>query len=72
MSISKDHSDLTPERHIWACANTVLRQHGNRAPIFVAERIGALALTGDSEGVAMWKQIAARLDRLIIQAGTSQ
>lgn len=36
--------NLSSEAHIWACALTVERQHGERAPVFVAERIGALAL----------------------------
>jgi hypothetical protein len=29
------------DRELWACANEVMRQHGDRAPLFVAERIGA-------------------------------
>jgi hypothetical protein len=49
---------------LWACAATVLRQHGERAPTFVAERLGALALAGDTAGVATWKVIAARLQEL--------
>lgn len=56
--------NLSPEAHIWACALAVERQHGERAPVFVAERIGALALAGDREGVATWRRIAACLDRL--------
>lgn len=55
---------LTPDQHIWACALAVEKQHGEGAPLFVAERIGALALAGDDEGVAMWKAIANRLDAL--------
>ena len=34
------------------------------ASLFVAERIGALALAGDGEGAAMCKVIAVRLDAL--------
>jgi hypothetical protein len=55
---------MTPEQHVWACAVAVERQHGDRAPVFVAERIGALALAGDAAGVAMWQAIAARLHEL--------
>lgn len=55
---------LTPERHIWACALAIQRQYGERAPLHVAERLGALALAGDADGVAMWQAIAARLDAL--------
>lgn len=53
-----------PEWELWACAETVMRQHGDRAPIHVAERIGALALAGDAEGVATWKAIAERIQSL--------
>jgi hypothetical protein len=49
---------------LWACASIVLQRHGQRASIFVAERIGSLALAGDEAGIAAWKQIAARIDRI--------
>jgi hypothetical protein len=52
------------EWELWACANAVLQQHGDGAPVHVAERIGALALAGDMAGVETWKQIAARVQRL--------
>jgi hypothetical protein len=55
---------LTAERHVWACALAVQNLYGTRAALHVAERIGALALAGDREGIAMWKAIAARLDAL--------
>lgn len=55
---------ITPKQHVWACALAVERQHGPRAVVFVAERIGALARQGDTVGVEMWKAIAARLDDL--------
>ena len=54
-------SQLTPEQHILACALEVERQHRERAPVFVAERIGALALEGDFAGVEMWKAIAVAM-----------
>jgi hypothetical protein len=55
---------MISDRELWACANQVLQQHGDRAPVFVAERIGALALAGDEAGVAAWRAIATRMDRL--------
>lgn len=55
---------LTAERHVWACALAVQNLYGPRAALHIAERIGALALQGDSEGIAMWKAIATRLDVL--------
>lgn len=62
---------MSPEEHVWACALAIERQHGARAAVVVAERIGALALAGDREGIAMWKAIAVCLDELIaVQNGT--
>lgn len=49
---------------LWAVASHVLRQHKDEAPLFVAERIGALALAGDAAGVGTWKEIARRLVQL--------
>ena len=58
---------FTEERHLWACALAVEKQHGARAGIFIAERIGALALAGDTAGVERWKAIAARMTQLMPQ-----
>ena len=49
---------------LWACANETLKQHGERAPVFVAERIGALVVAGDVAGMETWKAIAARINEL--------
>ena len=58
---------LSDEQHLWACALAIERQHGARAAVFVAERIGALALAGDAAGVERWKAVAARMARLVPQ-----
>ena len=55
---------VTPDQERWAEALKVEEIHGDSALIYVADRIGALALEGDLEGVERWQQIAARLDRL--------
>ena len=39
---------------LWACANHVLQTHGDKAPLHVAEQIGALALAGDEAGIRTW------------------
>ncbi|WP_443029356.1 DUF6961 family protein [Sphingopyxis sp. QXT-31] len=54
---------VTPERELWACALLVERQHGEAAPLWIATRIGELALAGDMAGVERWKAIAAKLDQ---------
>lgn len=45
-------------------ASMILRQHGDRAPVVVAERIGQLASEGQDGGVTLWKEVAWRLDQL--------
>lgn len=50
---------MTEEQHLWACALAVEKIHGANAPLHIAERIGALALAGDTSGVARWRAIAA-------------
>ena len=51
-------------RERWVEALKIEEIHGDDAPRWVAERIGALALDGDEAGVARWKAVAARLDQL--------
>ena len=56
---------LLEDWEVWACAEHVLRQHGARAPLHVAGRIGELASRGDAAGVETWKAIADRVDQLM-------
>lgn len=46
-------------------ASVLLRQHGDRAPVVVAERIGQLTSEGKGEGVALWKEVARRVDQMV-------
>ena len=52
---------------LWACANTVLKTHGDASALHVAEQIGALALNDDDAGIRTWQEIARRIEQL--QAG---
>lgn len=56
---------MLSDRELWACANQVLKIHGDKSPHYVAEQIGALALAGDLEGIEAWKAIAQRLAGLV-------
>lgn len=49
---------------ILAVALWANRTHGDRAPVWIAEQIGTLALKGDSAGVAKWTAIAAAWEHL--------
>ena len=57
-------------QEIMAEALWVERKHGSEGSVFIASRIGALALAGDTAGVERWKAIAAEFHRL--QHGTVQ
>ncbi|MEH3039802.1 MAG: hypothetical protein PGN21_07040 [Sphingomonas paucimobilis] len=61
---------MMPEEERWAEALLAVRLHGAAAPVWIAERIGTLALAGDAAGVARFKDMAARVDAL--QDGTRQ
>jgi hypothetical protein len=45
---------ITRDQELWGMASMLLRLHGDRAPVVVAERIGQLASEGNGEGVALW------------------
>lgn len=59
---------MTPDQFRRADALALEKLHGDAAPHFVAERIGALTLAGDVVGVELLSQIADRLDALICRA----
>jgi hypothetical protein len=51
---------------LWACAHQVLSTHGERAPAFIAERIGAMVLANNLDGMRVWKEIARRAADLML------
>ena len=63
---------MTPERERLMEALAVERRHGDRAPAYIAERIGTLAAAGDLAGVERWREIAAQFDRLSRPTGAIQ
>lgn len=56
---------LTPKRERWAEALAIAHRYGERGPVVIAERVGALALQGDFVGVNRWKEIAVCYDELV-------
>lgn len=56
---------MTHDQLLWGAVSILMKQHGEHAPRRVAERIGALAVAGDMTGVAMWKDIARRMDMMM-------
>lgn len=55
---------MTREKERLAEALMIERQHGDRAPDVIYERVKALAEAADWDGVQRWMEIGDWLDRL--------
>jgi hypothetical protein len=66
----EEQAEGLSDAELWAVAAETLRQHGDGAPVFVADRIGALVLDGDTRGVEAWKSIAARIQEIMQRSAT--
>jgi len=42
---------------VYRCAQMIVRQHGEEAALFAAQRADALLAKGDVEGQIVWKRI---------------
>jgi hypothetical protein len=60
---------MAGEHELWEMALRVEREHGAAGPLHIAEMIGAAAISGYWDGVAMWKAVAARYDQLEPRVG---
>nr|WP_315458010.1 hypothetical protein [uncultured Sphingorhabdus sp.] len=58
---------LSQARHLWACANTLIEEHGDAAWLFASMRADALLAEGDLEGHRNFMII---LDRVATLQGT--
>lgn len=55
---------LTPQRHIWACANTLIQQYGETAWFQASVRADELLAASDLEGHKMFMAILKRIEDL--------
>lgn len=55
---------MIDERELWACANTLLLQHGSAAWLFAAKRAEDLLDAGDFRGNTTFLAIADRIQQL--------
>lgn len=62
---------MTPDQERWAEALQIERMYGNRAPLWIAERIGALALENNVAGVQRFREIAAKFELLLAGRSTT-
>ncbi|MBV1687807.1 hypothetical protein KRR38_08995 [Novosphingobium sp. G106] len=52
---------MTENRHLWACALEVERQHGEDASSFALQRANELEALGAFEGARAWRAIHLRI-----------
>lgn len=55
---------MTRDQELWGIALWLDKTHGDEAPAHIANEVARLAASGDSDGVAMWRDVAERYDRL--------
>jgi hypothetical protein len=52
------------EWELWACADELIRRHGNDAAVKAAVRTDELLREGDLDGAATWQAILKRIEEL--------
>jgi hypothetical protein len=50
---------------VWRTAKLLIDQHGEDAPIIVAQRIDALMAKGDLDGRIAWRRVKFAIERLM-------
>jgi hypothetical protein len=55
---------VTRDQELWGIALWLERTHGDAGPEHIAKEVARLAISGDEDGVAMWRAVAERYDRL--------
>jgi hypothetical protein len=55
---------VTRDQELWGVALWVEKTHGGCGPDHIAAQVSRLAAEGDEEGIAMWRAVAERFDKL--------
>jgi hypothetical protein len=55
---------MPTDQELWSLTFDVERDHGEGAPLYIAERLTVAAAAGDATGVATWDGVAERFARL--------
>jgi hypothetical protein len=55
---------MIPDLDIWRCANVLVKQQGEDAPIHAAMRADAMLDISDLDGHAVWKRILRAVEEL--------
>ena len=55
---------MTRDQELWGVALWIEKTHGDRGADHIAGQVARLAKLGDEVGIAMWRAVADRYDRL--------
>lgn len=55
---------MTRDQELWGVALWVEKIHGDRGPDHIAAQMARLAAEGDEVGIALWRAVAERYDKL--------
>ncbi|MGX7927750.1 DUF6961 family protein [Tsuneonella sp. HG094] len=55
---------MTRDQELWAVALWLEKTHGDRGADHIVSQVTRLAESGDAEGIAMWRLVAERYDKL--------
>jgi hypothetical protein len=55
---------MATDHELWALTLKVERDHGEGAPLYIAEKLSLAAASGDPVGIGMWNGVADRYGQL--------
>lgn len=62
---ASDHRmTLTREKEIWGIALWVEKKHGSDGWFYIAQQMDRLLAEADLDGVALWKEVSQRFEKL--------
>lgn len=63
---------LNRDQELWAVALWVEKNHGDQGATYISGQIERLASVNDHGGVAMWREVTDRFERLRTNPGAGQ
>ena len=63
---------LNRDQELWAVALWVEKNHGDQGTTYISGQVERLTSVNDDSGVAMWREVADRFERLRQNPGAGQ
>ena len=56
---------MTRDQELWGIALWLEKTQGSDGPVYITSEVARLAALNDEAGIAMWRTVANRYDRLL-------